>query len=191
MNRRMLKYFLVLGLLAVAACPTFADTIVSVGAVNPVSVGDSFTVDVNIANVIDLYDFQLDLAFDPALVQLNNVAEGSFLSSGGSTFFLPGFIDNALGNATFNADTLLGATPGVNGSGPLLRFDFTALSVGTSALTLSNIILQDSVGNLIDFTSADGSVLVTTPVTTPASEPATLLLLAAAGVPLLLSFRRK
>jgi len=191
MKYQIVCCLLLAGVLGLAASPAIADTTVSVGAAGPVSVGDAFAVDVNIATVSDLYDFELDLSFDPAIVQLNNIAEGAFLPQGGTTLFLPGFIDNAGGSATFNADTLLGLIPGVNDSGVLLEFDFQALAVGTSALSLSNILLQDSTGANIDFTSADGSVTVTSagPVGTP--EPGTLSLLAGAcGALLLASLKR-
>jgi hypothetical protein len=48
-------------------------------------------VDVNISGVTDLYDFQFDLSFNPAVIQATSVLEGKFLlSGGGTTFFLPG-----------------------------------------------------------------------------------------------------
>ena len=191
MKHRIICCLLLFSVVALAAGPAMADTIVSVGPVGPVSVGDAFAVDVNISGVNDLGAFQLDLLFDPAIVQLNNVNEGAFLPSGGPTFFIPGFIDNVGGSATFNADALLGV-PGVSGSGVLLEFDFQALAAGTSSLSLSNVILQDSVGNFIDSGLANGSVTVESegggggPVTTP--EPGTLhLLLGAFSAALVIS----
>ena len=183
------------GVMGFAAGPALADTIVSVGAVGPVNVGDAFAVDVNIANVSDLYDFQLDLTFDSAVVQLDTITEGAFLSQGGATFFFPGFIDNSGGTATFNADTLLGAIPGVNGSGVLLQFDFQALAAGSSGLSLSNVLLQDStipVGANIDFSSTDGSVTVTSAGAVATPEPNTLTLFAGAiGAGFLLASLRR
>jgi hypothetical protein len=193
----MMGCLLILGALAFAAGPAAADTTVSVGTVGTISVGDAFAVDVNIANVNDLYDFQLDLSFDPSIVQLNNVSEGAFLPQGGSTLFVPGFIDNVGGSATFNIDTLLGTIPGVNGSGVLLEFDFQALAAGTSSLSLSNILLQDSspAGNDIDFSATDGSVTVESaggggPVTTPESGTLPLLFGALGGALVISALKR-
>jgi len=42
---------------------------------------------VDIANAAHLYDFQLALNFDPAILQPSDVLEGTFLSGG--TFFIP------------------------------------------------------------------------------------------------------
>jgi hypothetical protein len=147
---------------------------VSVAAPATVNQGSSFTVDVDIANAADLYDFQLDLTFDPTVLQATSVVEGSFLGAGGATFFLPGTIDNAGGSITFNADTLLTAISGVSGSGALLEFDFTALAPGVSALSIQNLILQDSTGAILDATTTDGSVTVKASSKVP--EPSSLAL---------------
>ncbi len=155
--------------------PSFADGIATLSidpASGTVSTGASFFVNVNVADVTNLYDFQFDISFNPAVLQATNVLEGTFLSSGGgTTFFLPGTIDNTAGNVTFNADTLLSAVSGVSGNGTLAHFDFTALSSGTSDFTISNVILQDSTGAILDNTTTGGSVTSAIP------EPSSLMLL--------------
>jgi hypothetical protein len=80
------------------------------------------------------------------------------------------------GTITSNADTLLGAIPGVSGSGTLIVFDFTALAPGTSVLTIGNEILQDSTGAVLSDTTTTGSVTVQGSTAVP--EPSSLLLLA-------------
>src|ERR1700738_2856491 len=104
-------------LVSVFSRSTFADSLSVVPSSSTVSAGANFVVGVNISGASDLYDFQLDLSFNPAVLQATNVAEGAFLSTGGFTFFLPGTIDNTAGTITFNADTLLTAISGVSGSG--------------------------------------------------------------------------
>jgi hypothetical protein len=159
----------------------FADSVLSVSGPATASPGDAFTVDVDITGATDLYDFQLDLAFDPTVLEATGVSEGALLPGGGATFFLPGFIDNTGGTVSFNADTLLSAIAGVSGDGTLLVFDFTALGSGTSALTIENEILQDSQGNILGDTTQGGSVTVeeqTGGGGTGVPEPSSLLLLA-------------
>jgi general secretion pathway protein D len=148
---------------------------VSVVTPGTVSQGATFSVDVNISGATDLYAFQLDLSFDPSVLSATGVSEGSFLPSGGSTFFLPGTIDNVGGTITSNADTLLGAIPGVSGSGTLIVFDFTALAPGTSIFTIGNEILLDSTGAVLSDTTTNGSVTVQGPGAVP--EPSSLMLL--------------
>ena len=55
-------------------------------------VGGNVVVNVNIANVNDLYGWQLDLGFAPSILTANVLGptEGSFLTGGGSTFFIGG-----------------------------------------------------------------------------------------------------
>jgi hypothetical protein len=128
------------------ASAVFADPLptLSVSSPSTVALGGSFAVDVNITNPLDIYDYQFDLSFNPSVLQLTNIAEGSFLLSGGSTFFLPGFVDNAGGTASFNADTLETAISGVSVAGTLVEFDFTAMAAGISNFGISNVFLQNS-----------------------------------------------
>lgn len=172
----VLAAFLVAVLLLLAPNHAVADGIVlSIRPVSStVSVGSMFAVDVNISGVTDLYDYQFDLSFNPALLQATNVLEGTFLSAGGPTYFIPGTIDNTAGNITFNADTLLTAISGVSGDGTLVVFDFTAIAPGTSDLTIPNnedLILQDSTGAILSSTTMGGSATVPTP------EPSSFVLL--------------
>jgi cohesin domain-containing protein/PEP-CTERM motif-containing protein len=156
---------------------TCADAILSVQTPSTVSQGSTFAVGVNISGVTNLYDFQFDLSFNPAVLHATNVLEGTFLSGGGSTFFIPGTIDNTTGNVTFDVDTLLGPVPGVSGNGTLALFDFTALASGTSGFTISNMLLQDSTGAILNSTTTGGSVAVQG--TTAVPEPSGLILLGA------------
>jgi len=112
--------------------------------------GGTFTVDVNVSGVTDLYGYQLDLAFNPGVLSAVSVAEGPFLASGGNpTTFLPGTIDNVGGTVALNADAINGPVSGVSGSGELLAFTFDAIGTGTSSLAIQNEILNDSGFNII------------------------------------------
>jgi hypothetical protein len=138
-----------------------------------VNVGDNVSLNLDISGVFDLYTFQFDVAFDPTILQASAIVEGAFLPSGGPTLYIPGLIDNTLGTIAFTGDTLTGAVPGVSGSGTLATFDFSAAAAGSGPITISNVLLLDSVGNTLNFTTANGAVNVQ-PVPTP--EPATLTL---------------
>jgi general secretion pathway protein D len=144
-----------------------AQAVISAGSTDAF-VDQIFTLPVSIADVSDLYAFQFDLAFDPSILQLLSISEGSFLPSAGSTIFIPGDIDNIGGTATSNADTLVGDIPGASGDGDLVDFTFLAIDTGTSAVTLSNGLLFDSSFNDIPFTTVDGSVTVSAATPEPA-----------------------
>jgi hypothetical protein len=140
------------------------------------STGTVVTVDVDITNVSDLYGFQFDLTFNPNVLQAVSSTEGTFLSSGGATYFVPGTNDNVGGTVAATADTLLAAIPGVNGGGELAVFTFDAIGAGTSAIGIQNEILLDSNLNVIPDTTTGGAVTVTSgTATAPEIDPASAL----------------
>jgi general secretion pathway protein D len=134
-------------------------------------VAGTVNVAVQVTNVTDLYAYQFDVSFDPAVLSTAAITEGGFLPSGGSTLFLPGALDNLSGTLTLTAGFLEGPVPGVSGSGTLATLLFTGVGLGTSPLTLSNVVLLDSAGRDIAATaSQNGSVTVV-------PEPASLMML--------------
>ncbi|HTR38266.1 MAG TPA: cohesin domain-containing protein [Bryobacteraceae bacterium] len=153
---------------ALAACfLTLAAVHAATVSIDPVSqtvgVGNTVDVNVDITDVSDLYAFQFDVGFDPTLLAATSESEGPFLSSAGTTIFLPGTIDNIGGAISGTADVLSGAISGASTSGTpgvLATLQFTSLAEGTSAISLSNIVLLDSSLNDISFTSIDGSATV-------------------------------
>lgn len=156
--------------LVVLALPVSAAPTVSAGSAT-VHTGDTFTIEIAIAGAESLQAWQFDLAFDPAILQANAITEGSFMSGFGATLFVPGVIDNGSGLITLTADSFVDLEPYPSGDGVLAQVEFQALAVGSSAVTLSNVLL--------DFGSTDPAVvhgLVT--VTAPVPEPGTLALAA-------------
>ena len=138
--------------------------------------GSNVVLDVNIANVTDLFAFQFDLSFAPGTVSAASIGEGAFLAGGGITAFIPGTIDNVGGTIAATADTLIGPGPGVNGSGTLAVLTLTGLAPGTSSIDFSSVFLLDSNLTGINSTLQSGTVAVTS---TAVPEPNTLVLLIA------------
>lgn len=102
---------------------------------------------VNAAGFTDLYAYQVDLVFNPTLVQATAVTEGPFLQTGGTTFFDGGMVDNVNGLVSFTLGTLLGAGPGVTGSGILESIQFNVLRSGPAMFTFANVLTLDSALN--------------------------------------------
>jgi len=170
--------------LLAASTPLLAD-VLSVQPANPTeTVGQTFTLSVDISATSDLYGYQFDLGFDPTVLEATSVAEGSFLGTGGPTIFIPGTIDNIGGSITANADILDGALSGVSGAGDLLDVTFQALATGSSPVQVFNVIALDSFGMGLDVATS-GSTVTVVPATVP--EPGAWLLLGSESA-LLLAF---
>lgn len=132
-----------IGTQAAMAAPTLSIT----QSPAPVTFGEMVTLSVAITGATDLYAYQFSLNFDGlALQAVDGGAEGAFLSSGGATtFFIQGSIDNsAAGKVGFVGDSIISATPGVNGSGVLATFQFVSTKVGNSSVTFSDVFFLNS-----------------------------------------------
>ena len=117
--------------------------------INPVRVGDTATLSVVVDDVADLAGWQLDIAFNPVVLEAVSVREGDFLSTeGGNTFFVGDNIDNANGKITGVSAALIG-TSGSSGTGILLEVTFEAKRSGEGRLRLEKVRLGDSNGKEI------------------------------------------
>ncbi len=160
------------GMVTAQASPVLSVT----PSLSNVTVGDTFTLDINISGVTDLYSWQLDLDFGPAgLLNASAPTVGGFLG-GGQTF---GYValDNGSGTITGLFSALSGSS-GVSGGGILASIMFDAMFSGTATISLLNIELGDS--NLDDiFTSDPLSATVVIADRGPGQipEPSTLALL--------------
>jgi len=108
------------------------------------AVGQAVWVDVFLTGGVDIYAYEINVGFDPAVAFAVDQLDGDYLNSGGSTFLVPGTIDNSAGTITFISGTLVGAVPGVSGDGLIARIQFKGMAPGISALTLLNVTLLDS-----------------------------------------------
>jgi len=124
---------------------------------NTAGTGTKFTVDIKIADAIDVYVLELRLGWNSSILNVTNCEEGSFLNQGGVRNTYPTFkVHNDLGYLYF-ANTLLGVGEGIDGSGTLCSITFIVKSVGESMLDLYGVGLADSFINPItDFLVEDG-----------------------------------
>lgn len=129
---------------------------------SPAVVGTPLALNVLIAGVTDLYGYQFDLAFNPAVIRVSGATEGAFLPTAGSTIFDGGTFNNVAGTVTFAYGTLTGPVPGANGGGALARLNFNVIAPGSSALTFSNVLLVNSNLNTI-LTQVNNGMLTAVP----------------------------
>jgi hypothetical protein len=105
-------------------------------------VGDTFTVDVKISDVINLYSFQINMSFNPDIVEFLNVTEGDFLSGQPQgTLTVPPCVEESW--VLFFWSTK-GPYAGVDGDGKLATVEFKILGAGESNLDINNtFVLQN------------------------------------------------
>lgn len=121
---------------------------------------ETFSINITVTNVENLYAWELKLWFDMKLLipQLPPI-EGPFLKSGGYSTFFAWTYDR--GSFMIGA-TRLGRVLGASGNGTLVTIKFYAFQVGDCLLDLYDTKLWDSQLFLMDHISQDG--YYTTPV---------------------------
>lgn len=188
-TRRIISIFLLaVGMVGINWQAAYGVPIVSIDpSISSPGIGTTFELSVSISSVEDLYAYQFDIDFDPSILLVASVGEGAFLPGAGTTFFDSGTIDNVTGKVSFTIDTLLGAIPGLSGSGTLAVLEFQAAAEGVSVVSLSNVMLLDSGFTQITFATRSASI---SPSASPVPEPSAMILLAL-GLVGLCAFARK
>jgi general secretion pathway protein D len=121
--------------------------------------GDTTTVGLAVSNVNDLFSIPLLIHYDPAVIQVDDVRDGGFLSGGDQGIAIVHSIDQVHGQLIISA-TRKPSTPGVNGSGTLLGIVIRGLAPGTSALQVLQVNAHDSQQRTIPMVSSEAAVQV-------------------------------
>jgi hypothetical protein len=122
--------------------------------------GETFTVDVKVANVLNLYTYQFGLSWEPSLLNVTGITEEPFLNAEGTykTSFTPRIYNTpdpfGVSGYAFVACTLLGepASAAASGSGTLATVEFLVKEEGNTSLHLydtkliSSLIIEMSHG---------------------------------------------
>lgn len=128
------------------------------------SPGQSFSINMQVLNVNDLYLWVFSISWNPAALEFLNLTEGEFLKRGGSTTgILVKEINQTGGYLKEATCSLMGSVPGVDGNGSLATIAFKAnenITVGTSGLNIYFHDLVDSGGNSISCSTMNGVVEV-------------------------------
>ena len=171
-RRRLRPRAALVGGLALAAAALAAPahaapsvTAVTLGTPASVEVGAEITVTVAATGAVDLYAYDVAVAYDPALVAL--VDDSVVTPDGG----FADVTDDAAGTVTV-AHTRLGTSPGLEGDVTLATLTFTAVSdgVATFAVPAATLVGADSATvTLTD--AATGTTTVTAAATPPTDEP--------------------
>ncbi len=122
--------------------------------------GETFTLDVVIAEVSDLYGFQFNVEYNSTILQFQALGHGNFLSRNGQdNVFCVDYNNQTAGLVKNIACTRMGKSS-VSGSGVLGTVTFKAIKSGTSDIKISNAQLVSSKVEKIESTFSDGKVIV-------------------------------
>lgn len=128
-------------------------------------VGDTLTIEILVENVVDLFAADIDLQFDPVVLQAQDadhskegiqVQPGDFLSP---DFQVINEIDNDAGLAHYAVTQLAPGEP-ASGSGVIMSITFVAIADGSSELTFTQTDLASKDAQLIVATPIPGQVTV-------------------------------
>jgi general secretion pathway protein D len=125
----------------------------------PLKVGQTATVGVVVENVNDLFSIPMLLQYNPAVVSVEEVKHGGFLSGGTQDIAIVQRVDKEHGQAIISA-TRQPNTPGVNGSGTLIGIVIKALAPGSSNLSIVQVNAKDSQQKPIALISTEATVQV-------------------------------
>ena len=111
------------------------------------AVGETFAVQINVADVVDLYSFAFDLAYNPNVLKIQSITEGEFLKrGGGNTFFSSGEPNEAQGKQNNIVSTRFSPTnTGESGNGTLADVTFQVIGSGESGINMSGVQLFNSI----------------------------------------------
>jgi general secretion pathway protein D len=122
-------------------------------------VGETSTIGVTVQNVQDLYSIPMLLQFNPAVISIEDVRQGGFLSGGTQEVAIVERVDKERGQAIISA-TRMPNTPGVSGSGTLVGIVVKGLAPGSSQLTIVQVNAKDSQQRPIQVVTGEATVRV-------------------------------
>jgi general secretion pathway protein D len=121
--------------------------------------GETTTIGVVVEDVRDLFSIPMLLQYNPAVISVEEVRHGGFLSAGTQEIAIVQRVDKERGQAIISA-TRQPNTPGVNGSGTLVGIAIRGVAPGTSSLAVLQVNARDSQQKPIPLVSGEASIRV-------------------------------
>jgi general secretion pathway protein D len=121
--------------------------------------GDTMTIGLSAENVRDLYSIPLLLQYNPAVIQVEDVRNGGFLSGGTQEIAI------AQGEPTPQGQLVVSATrrpntPGISGTGTLFGIVIKAIAPGNSQLQILQVNARDSQQKPLVITTGTATIQV-------------------------------
>jgi general secretion pathway protein D len=107
------------------------------------AVGSTFTVNVNLAGGQNVYSVPVQVVYNPRVLQLLNVSNGSLLSQDGQTVALVNRDDSMAGILQLTASRPPGS-PGISGDGSVFTLTFQAKAPGQATLSINRAMVRNA-----------------------------------------------
>lgn len=121
--------------------------------------GESTTIALVVEDVRDLFSIPLLLQYNPAVVSIEEVRHGGFLSGGTQEIAIVQRIDKERGQAVISA-TRMPNTSGVSGSGSLVGIVLRGVGSGTTSLAVLQVNARDSQQKPVPLVTGEASIQV-------------------------------
>ena len=121
--------------------------------------GETTTIGVVVQNVQDLYSIPMLLQFNPAVISVEDVRQGGFLSGGTQDIAIVERVDKERGQAIISA-TRMPNTPGVSGTGTLVGIIVRGVAPGNSQLSIVQVNAKDSQQRPIQMVTSEAAIRV-------------------------------
>lgn len=126
---------------AMMVCPRYKE----------VSVGEEFEIEILAEEVENVMGAEIELTFDPSIIQVKDVIYGAFMFDGGELSITFKEIDNENGKAGVVIVRISNSNPTVSGTGTLAILEITGLSVGTTKIEFTdNCTFRDENNNIVE-----------------------------------------
>src|SRR5882724_3865201 len=122
-------------------------------------VGQTAVAGIAVDNVTDLFAIPMMVQYDPAVISVEEVQHGAFLSGGNQDIAIVQRVDAEHGQAIISA-TRQPNTPGVSGSGTLLGLVVKAKAPGNAKLSIVQVNAIDSQHKVIPLVTGEATVQV-------------------------------
>ena len=121
--------------------------------------GETATISLVIDDAKDLFSIPMLLGFNPAVIMVEDVRHGGFMSGGTQEVALVQRIDKDRGQAIISAARPPGA-PGISGTGAIVGIVIRGVAVGASPLSVLQVNARDSQQKPIPLVSGEASIRV-------------------------------
>lgn len=122
-------------------------------------VAETQVVDLQVTAAEDLYAVEARLTYDPRVVHVRSITQGSLLPAGSSSAIIDW--DDSLGTIDI-AITLLQPAAAISGDGILASIEFEGVGIGTTEITCGNVTFLDTDGGRLPLWLYDSALNVQT-----------------------------